>query len=139
MLDPLDHFIKGELRLPCYVRYCDDFAVFSDDKRELWEVRGKVQEKLWALRLRLNEGKSRVRRTDEGITFLGFHVRPGRLRVKREGVRRFSRRLLALKRGLDGGTIDLAGVSRSVQAWLAHAQHADSRRLREALLSRAVF
>ena len=32
-LDALDHFVKDRLRVPGYVRYCDDFLAFSDDKR----------------------------------------------------------------------------------------------------------
>ncbi len=32
-LDPLDHFVKEELRIAGYVRYVDDFLLFSDDKQ----------------------------------------------------------------------------------------------------------
>ena len=28
-LDPLDHFVKRELRCPAYLRYVDDMALFS--------------------------------------------------------------------------------------------------------------
>ncbi len=32
-LNPLDHFVKRELRCPAYLRYVDDLALFSDSKR----------------------------------------------------------------------------------------------------------
>ena len=35
-LHPFDQFVTRELRLPAYLRYVDDFALFSDSKRELW-------------------------------------------------------------------------------------------------------
>ncbi|HEY5311090.1 MAG TPA: RNA-directed DNA polymerase [Pirellulales bacterium] len=35
LLDPIDHFIKEELRVPGYVRYADDLLKFGDDKRQL--------------------------------------------------------------------------------------------------------
>jgi hypothetical protein len=28
--DPLDHFVKRELRCPAYVHYVDDFLLFGD-------------------------------------------------------------------------------------------------------------
>ena len=31
-MDPLDHFIKRELRCKAYLRYVDDLALFSDSK-----------------------------------------------------------------------------------------------------------
>ena len=115
---------------PAYLRYCDDWAVFSDDKARLRDVRAAIQEQLWVLRLRLHERKSRLRRTSEGLPWLGFHVLPGRLRLKRQSVRRFQKRLGRLKSELDKGRIHVEDVSRSVQAWLAHADHADSHRRR---------
>jgi retron-type reverse transcriptase len=34
-LNPLDHFIKQTLRCPAYLRYVDDFALFSNSRRQL--------------------------------------------------------------------------------------------------------
>ena len=139
VLDPVDHHVTETMGHGNYLRYCDDMALFGDDKDRLWAARARVQEKLWGLRLRLNEKKSRVRRTDEGITWLGFHVLPGRIRVKRDSGRRFQRRLRRLCRELHAGRIGVADVSRSVQAWLAHADHGDTARLRAGLLAQVVF
>ena len=51
-LNPFDHFVKRELRC-CkqrggYLRYVDDFPLFGDEKRALWEQREAVVERLWA-------------------------------------------------------------------------------------------
>jgi retron-type reverse transcriptase len=35
-LNPFDHFVKEMLKCPAYVRYVDDFALFSNDKNQLW-------------------------------------------------------------------------------------------------------
>ncbi len=140
VLDPVDHMVKEELRVKGYLRYCDDMALFGEDKARLHDARARVQERLWSLRLRLNEGKSRVRSTREGVTWLGFHVLPGgRLRVKRDGARRFQRRLRRLRRGLAVGELSVEDVTRSVQAWLAHAAHGNCRRLSADILAGAVF
>jgi hypothetical protein len=42
-LDPLDHFLKDRLGIKGYVRYVDDFLVFSDDKRHLADVREGIR------------------------------------------------------------------------------------------------
>src|SRR5262245_48434567 len=41
-LDPLDHFVKDNLGAGGYVRYCDDFLVFADDKGFLADDRRQV-------------------------------------------------------------------------------------------------
>ncbi len=41
-LDPLDHFVKDRLGIKGYVRYVDDFLVFSDDKQHLADVREQI-------------------------------------------------------------------------------------------------
>lgn len=40
-LNPLDHFIRRELRCKAYLRYVDDMALFSNSKRELWGFQGR--------------------------------------------------------------------------------------------------
>jgi hypothetical protein len=45
-LDPFDHFVKRELRCPAYLRYVDDFALFGDSKRELWDWKRAIVERL---------------------------------------------------------------------------------------------
>jgi len=42
-LDPLDHFVKERLRFKGYVRYVDDFLLFSDDKRQLAKAREQIK------------------------------------------------------------------------------------------------
>ena len=37
-LDGFDHFVKRELRVPAYVRYMDDFAIFVRDRKTARDV-----------------------------------------------------------------------------------------------------
>ena len=74
-LDPLDHFVTDRLGLS-YVRYVDDFAIFSDDKRRLHEVRTGIERFMERLRLQIHNRKSVVFPCDQGIRFLGHRVLP---------------------------------------------------------------
>ncbi len=138
-LDPLDHHVTDELRCGRYLRYVDDFCCFADDKAELSELRARLSGYLDGLRLRLNEGKSRVRRVSEGITFLGFVVRAGTLRLAQGAVRRQRRRVTRLRRAYGAGALAIPDAAASLRAWHAHAGAGTTARLRRDVARAAAF
>ncbi|WP_296870193.1 reverse transcriptase domain-containing protein [Tibeticola sp.] len=132
-LDPLDHFVKEVLRAP-YVRYLDDFALFHDDASVLAEWRTRIEQFLAVRRLTLHPKKTWIAPTAEPSTFLGFELAPGgQRRLPPEQVRRFRNRLRGLRDRWRAGSIDRATVLRRVFAWAAHAEHAQTWRLRHAI------
>jgi retron-type reverse transcriptase len=139
-LDPLDHFVKEELRVRGYVRYADDLRVFAGSKEELHGVRREIERFLAKRRLVLHERKTVVAPTAGGTPFLGFVLYPdGRRRLTRDGVRRFRRRLRRLARDLAAGAIDSGQVFRSIRGWIAHARHAQTYELRRQIFREVVF
>ena len=126
-LDRLDHFVKEQLRAPGYVRYVDDFALFSDDKRFLWDCRERIIESLRTERLSIHENRCRVRRADEGLTFLGFRIWPGRRRLARRNARAMGRRMAWMRRAYAAGRIGADEIRPRLRSWLAHAAHGDTR------------
>ncbi|MHC4924459.1 MAG: RNA-directed DNA polymerase, partial [Planctomycetota bacterium] len=139
-LDPLDHFVKEVLRVRGYVRYADDFRVFADSKEHLHEIRREMERFLAGLRLVFHDRKTQVRPCASGVPFLGFVLHPnGRRRLRREGVKRFRRRLRALVRDLAEGRTTQAEVSSSVRSWIAHADHAHTERLKRQILREVTF
>ena len=95
-LNELDQFVKRQLRCPAYLRYVDDFLLFADDKRQLWEWKDAIRERLAGLRLTLHERESTVYPVTGGIPFLGFRVYPDHRRLKRRNGVAFARRLRRL-------------------------------------------
>lgn len=133
-LDPIDHLIKDRLRVPGYVRYMDDFALFHDDYRALRDVRRTLEAALADRRLSLHPKKTWIAPTSEPTRFLGLELFPGgRRRLPDDNVTRFRNRLRGLRDQFRAGTIDLDAVDARVRAWIAHAEHADSWRLRSAM------
>jgi retron-type reverse transcriptase len=133
-LNPLDHFVERQLRCSAYLRYCDDFVLFSDDVEQLKEWRGQIAVFLEPLRLHLHPEKSIVRRTARGIRFLGFRVYPGRRLLARDNVVRFKRRLRRLGVAYREHSISFHDLDASVRGWIAHARHGDTGALRVKLL-----
>ncbi|NLH47507.1 MAG: RNA-dependent DNA polymerase [Myxococcales bacterium] len=138
-LNDFDHWLTEELRAGSYLRYVDDFCVFADDKARLNQVRAAIIDYLGGHRLRLHDGKSRIYTAREGIEFLGFRHLPDRVRVRRENVKRFGKRMRALQDDYTEGRVTIDRVRASLASWLAHASYADSYRLREELLPSFVF
>ena len=139
MLDPLDHFVKEGIRERYYLRYCDDWVVCGNDKGHLHEVKAAIRTFLEGLRLRLHTDKPQVFPADQGTDFLGYRVFPTHMRVRKANVHRFKRQLRRMQEAYERGEMTWEEVTASVRSWLAHAAHADSYRLRRALMGQAIF
>jgi len=133
-LNPLDHFVKEELRVKAYLRFADDFVLFARDKRELWAWRDAIEGQTADLRVRLHPHKTIVSKTSCGVKFLGFKLYPTGRRLLRDSVKRFRRRLRRLSTQFAEGEVDAARVRQSVQSWIAHTTYANSEGLRRELL-----
>ena len=132
-LDRFDHFVTDVLRAP-YLRYVDDFALFADDPARLEAWRARAGRFLEGRRLSLHPAKTRVAPAAAPAEFLGYVLLPGgRRRLPEANVRRFRNRLRGLRDRWRAGTVGRAEVEQRVTAWVAHAAHADTWRLRRAI------
>lgn len=132
-LNGFDHFVLEQLKISKYVRYVDDFALFSDDRLLLQDARLAVEEYLVKLRVKIHPIKSQLFETKQGATFVGFRVFPDTIRVRQESWRRGRRRLRRLQREYANGEIELVQFARSLQSWVAHLQHGDTWNLRQTM------
>ena len=135
-LNELDQFVKRRLRCRAYLRYVDDFLLFSDDKPTLWAWKAAVTEFLAGLRLALHERSSTVYPVAAGVPFLGFRLYPGHRLLKRRNGVNFQRRLARYHRAYGRGEMGFDDLRQRVQGWLAHVSAADTWGLRRSLLSR---
>jgi retron-type reverse transcriptase len=138
-LNGLDQLVLRELRPGHYVRYVDDFLLFDDEKRQLGEMRARVEDFLGGLRLRIHARKSRVYRAKDGVTFLGWRVFPTRLGLVRSNVVDWRRRLKAMSKAYRAGIMRLNEATIRVRAWIAHAEHGNTWKLRAQLFDEGAF
>ena len=133
-LDGLDHFCKEVLRAKGYVRYVDDFALFHDDPAQLRAWHDRLAHFLQGRRLCLHPVKTQVVETQAPATFLGFVLLPGGYRrLPEDNVRRFRNRLRSMRDRWGHGRIEREEIVTRVRAWIAHAAHANSWHLRQAI------
>jgi retron-type reverse transcriptase len=138
-LNGFDHFVKEHLKTRKYLRYVDDFALFSDDWDFLAEARLAIEAYLAGLRLKIHPIKSQLFETRHGANFVGFRVLPDRIRVRSENLKRSRHRLSDLHRAYKAGEIDQAAVLQALQSWFAHLEHGDTWRLRQHILRHPIF
>lgn len=138
-LNPLDHFVKEKLKCKAYVRYVDDFALFSDDAAYLANCRREIEDFLAKLRLKIHPIKSQLFQTKHGASFLGFRIFPSKIRVRSQNLRRGRRRIKRLQKDYAQGRITLSKVKQSMDSWTAHLEHGDTWRLRQQIFKSLTF
>ena len=135
-LGELDHFVKERLRIPGYLRYMDDFAVFGDSKARLRETLEEVRQFLEeTLRLKLREERTRLAPVTEGAPYLGFRVFPGLVRLDGRKLARLRRRVRRREADWRAGATDEEALARSVRSMIGHVAHVDSLQARKRLFA----
>ena len=115
-LNPLDNFVKHELRVKGYVRYIDDFILFGDDRRASTDQGRHVRWKHGQLHLEMHPDKYRLIPTRCGADFAGYVVfADGRIRIRSSRVRRFQRRYRHMFREVRNGGRKASKVTESVR------------------------
>ena len=115
------------------VRYVDDFALFGENKEDLWRWREGLMARLATLRLTIHPG-CQPKPVAEGIPFLGFLTYPDKRRLKRRKGIHYQRQLKRLVAEYEAGLMPLDKVTASVQGWVNHLRYGNTVGLREAIL-----
>jgi retron-type reverse transcriptase len=129
-LTPFDHFVRRELSCKAYVRYVDDFVLFSDSRAELMRWREAIIRRMQTFRLTLHEESAYPRRVTEGLPFLGFVIFPDHRKLKNRKGFHYRRTLRRLVNQPDRRKLDA-----SLKGWIHHAGHGNTYGLRRALLA----
>ncbi|MEZ5402179.1 MAG: reverse transcriptase domain-containing protein [Bryobacteraceae bacterium] len=138
-MNPLDQFIRRELRCAAYVRYVDDMTLFAGSKRQLWDWKRAIVDRLASLRLTIHESSAQVQPVNTGIPWLGFVVFPDHRRVKGRKVVEATRRLGERYDLWQSGRITFGEFDASVKGWINHVRYADTWGLRGHVLNQLIW
>lgn len=122
-----DHYVKEVLRCKGYVRYVDDYVLFSDSKAELWKWKKAIEEFLQYFRLMLNADRTELYPATEGKCFLGQNVFQSYRLLPSENVRRAKKRIRCTMLAKP------ETLQKSLAGWVGHARQADTRNLLRSL------
>lgn len=119
-MDPFDHFVKDELGFKFYVRYADDMAFLSADKRNLDTILAVggafLAEKL---AFTLNERKTVFNRTGDGLDFLGYRIFYHHLLLRCKNMKK---RMERMARQYTLGELGPRDMHISLTGWLGYAR-----------------
>lgn len=131
VLDGVDHHVKETLRVPGYLRYMDDMALFADDKDVLHAAHADIAEHLATeVRLELKPSATRLAPANEGLPFLGLLIFPGTTRLRPENRRRYEWRMRHRRWQFLRGHRSEASLLQSVASVFEHVKAADTLGLR---------
>jgi hypothetical protein len=120
-LNPLDQFVKHELRPRLYLRFCDDFVCVAFNRDDFRPFIFRVDSFLRKhLKLRRHSGKTICRTHRQGIDFLGYVMKPNVILLRTKTRRRAF------------GRVD----SKNLCSYLAYFAHAKSRGAQQELVNR---
>lgn len=137
-MNPFDHFVKRKLRCKAYLRYVDDFLLFSNNKKELFQWKEAIVEHLAQMRLTIHP-HAQTRPVGEGFTFLGFRIFPQRRRLKRQKGLYYRQKLEGLLAAYAKGEISLEILDASIQGWVNHLRYGNTIGLRKSILRKAII
>ena len=121
-MNEFDQFIKHRLKAEFYIRYADDFVIFSRDKSWLEELIPKIADFLGEnLKLKLHPDKIFIKTLYSGVDFLGW-VHFTDHRVLRGATRRRMMKRLAGNR-----------TNESVASYLGLIKHGNTYKIRQKL------
>jgi len=93
-LNELDKFVKHELKIKYYLRYCDDFVILDGHKEKLLKVIREVEDFLHQkLKLTLHPEKISLGTLSRGIDFCGYVVFPYHRILRTKTKRRMLKRM----------------------------------------------
>jgi RNA-directed DNA polymerase len=119
-LNELDQFIKHRLKIPHYLRYCDDFVILGTELSTLTTLIPIIRSFLLdSLQLTLHPKKIIVRKISTGIDFLGYVVLPHYKVVRTSTRRRIFRKLGGLGAATPKASIDsYIGITTHAKGYL---------------------
>ena len=125
-----DKFVKHDLHVVKYMRYCDDMVIVHHDKNVLREIQYRCEDFLYEkLQLELNR-KTKIDNIKHGITYCGFRIFPDYVKVRRTTYRKMLRKFLYIRKGRDMGFIDDEYATNVASSYYGFLKIGDTKKLR---------
>lgn len=127
-LNEVDMRAKHVYKIKHYVRYCDDFLFFSNDKKQLREI-GKDLKVYLSNQLGLRMSKCELFPVANGVDFLGYRHFPKYVLLRKSTAVRIKRRLRMLPGLFKSGRITLEQFRSSIASSLGWMMWANTHNL----------
>jgi len=133
-LNEFDQFIKKELKVKHYIRYADDFIIVAREENYLKEIIKPINLFLTKkLMLGLHPNKVGIRKSRQGVDFLGYVLLPHHRRLRTKTKQRIFKKLRNRVNKYKKETINQQTLEQSLRSYLGVLSHADTYKLEQKL------
>jgi retron-type reverse transcriptase len=133
VLNEADQYAKRVLQIPHYIRYMDNFAIFSNDKQELHRYKALMKGFLYE-NMRLELSAENITRARDGLEFAGYRVWADKLILRKSTTLRMKRSLKHVVQQYRDGAISLEKANSVFQSYRGMLDHCDSNSLTNKVL-----
>lgn len=130
-LSELDHIIKEKIKVKDYIRYMDDMLLFSNDKVQLKNQLGVIYK--YSEQIHLTLKPFDLSNTKNGISFLGYKLFPGAIKLNHNSKKRFIMKMRQYNKYLYDYIFTGKEYQSHVIPLLSFVRHAYTKRLRKNL------
>ena len=140
-MNEADQFVKHDLQAKYgridYIRYCDDFCLFNNDKKILKLCREELREFL-DKKLKLKFSKCDIFPISRGVDFLGYRHFDNYILLRKRTTKRVRKRLVALPGLFERKKITAEQFRSSVASTWGWLKHANTHNLQVAIQLKAL-
>lgn len=125
-LNELDHFVKEKIKIKYYIRYMDDFVIFTKNKEEAKKYMQIIKEFLSnKLKLELN-AKSKYYPSKFGCDFCGYIIYETHILLRKRFKRKTKRKIKKWNKLYNKNELNIHNIQLKWNSMIAHASHASS-------------
>ncbi len=133
-LNEFDQFIKHDLKIKYYLRYCDDFIILDPDQNALKNILQPIGTFLTQrLNLKLHENKITLRKHIRGVDFLGYVVLPYHRVLRTKTKNRLFKKLNLKRESVRRGVITTESYNQTLQSYFGVLSHCSGFKISEYL------
>ena len=130
-MNEVDTYVKDK-KYQAYIRYCDDFVIFSNDKKDLHLLKLEIEAFL-ASKLSLKFSRWSIFHVNQGIDFLGYRHFRNKILLRKTTSKRVVKRVKNLPINYNNGIITLEQFESSLASTMGWLKWANTFNLREML------
>ncbi len=126
-LNPLDHWIKEQLKHRYYFRYCDDTVILDSDKTRLHSSLSSIKSFLADYKLTLNCKTQIFPISARGIDFLGYKIFHNCAFLRKSSTKKFKQKIAYIQH--NHKSLSSQHIVSSIMSYIGWLKHCDSHNL----------